>query len=87
MANAWRSAWGVALSVWTLGVGVLDNILRPILLSGRTSMHGLLVFISLLGGVAAFGFIGLFLGPIVLGLLVALFRFTSEELAPESNEA
>jgi predicted PurR-regulated permease PerM len=47
----------------------------------------LAVFIGVMGGLSAFGFIGLFLGPIVLGLMVALFRFTSEELAPESNEA
>ena len=42
---------------------------------------------GVMGGLSAFGFIGLFLGPIVLGLLVALFRFTSEELAPGSNGA
>jgi predicted PurR-regulated permease PerM len=47
----------------------------------------LAVFIGVMGGLAAFGFIGLFLGPIVLGLLVALFRFTSDELATESNAA
>jgi predicted PurR-regulated permease PerM len=34
-----------------------------------------------MGGLAAFGFIGLFVGPIVLGLLVALFRYESDELA------
>jgi predicted PurR-regulated permease PerM len=39
-----------------------------------------------MGGLSAFGFVGLFLGPIVLGLLVALFRFTTEALAPAANE-
>jgi predicted PurR-regulated permease PerM len=38
-----------------------------------------------MGGLSAFGFVGLFLGPIVLGLLVALFRFTSETLAPATD--
>ena len=38
-----------------------------------------------MGGLSAFGFVGLFLGPIVLGLLVALFRFESEELAPPTE--
>ena len=38
----------------------------PVLLSGRTSASGLVVFIGLLGGVSAFGFVGLVLGPIVL---------------------
>jgi predicted PurR-regulated permease PerM len=52
-----------------VGVGVIsmaDNVLRPLLLSGRTTLHGLLVFISLLGGVAAFGFIGLVIGPVIM---------------------
>jgi predicted PurR-regulated permease PerM len=74
-------AWGVVV------VGAVDNVLRPILISGRTEVPTLAVFIGVMGGLSAFGFIGLFLGPIVLGLLVALFRFTAEELAPRSNEA
>ena len=48
------------------GIGMADNILRPLLLSGRSSGSGLVVFLGLLGGVAAFGFVGLILGPIVL---------------------
>jgi predicted PurR-regulated permease PerM len=74
-------AWGMVV------VGAVDNVLRPILISGRTEVPTLAVFIGVMGGLSAFGFIGLFLGPIVLGLLVALFRFTAEELAPRSNEA
>jgi predicted PurR-regulated permease PerM len=52
--------------VGVVGIGMVDNILRPLLLSGRTSTSGLVVFLGLLGGVSAFGFIGLVLGPIVL---------------------
>lgn len=47
-------------------IGMVDNVLRPILLSGRASVNGLVVFIGLLGGGAAFGFVGLVLGPIIL---------------------
>jgi len=47
-------------------IGMVDNFLRPYILSGRAEMNGLLVFISLLGGLAAFGFVGLVLGPIIL---------------------
>ena len=47
-------------------IGMADNVLRPFLLSGRTSVSGLVIFIGLLGGVGAFGFVGLVLGPIVL---------------------
>ncbi len=74
-------AWGVIV------VGGVDNILRPMLISGRAEVPTLAVFIGVMGGLSAFGFIGLFLGPIVLGLLVALFRFASEALAPASSEA
>lgn len=47
-------------------LGSVDNVLRPVLLAGRTSASGLVVFIGLLGGAAAFGFVGIVLGPIVL---------------------
>jgi predicted PurR-regulated permease PerM len=51
------------------------------LISGRVEVPTLAVFVGVMGGLAAFGFIGLFMGPIVLGLLVALFRYQSEEIA------
>jgi predicted PurR-regulated permease PerM len=64
---------GVILIAVGVGViGMADNVLRPLLLSGRTTMHGLLVFISLLGGMAAFGFIGLVIGPVAIATLVTL---------------
>jgi len=74
------AAWGV------LAVGSVDNFLRPILISGRVEVPTLAVFIGVMGGLSAFGFVGLFLGPIVLGLLVALFRFATEDLARHSSE-
>ncbi|HEY7288681.1 MAG TPA: AI-2E family transporter [Vicinamibacterales bacterium] len=58
----------VMLIVGALGISMVDNILRPILLSGKTSVNGLVIFLGLLGGVGAFGFIGLIVGPIVLVL-------------------
>jgi predicted PurR-regulated permease PerM len=54
-------------------------VLRPLLLSGRTSASGLVVFLGLLGGASAFGFIGLVLGPIILvtaGSLLSAFTRT-----------
>jgi predicted PurR-regulated permease PerM len=74
------AGWGVIV------VGGVDNFLRPMLISGRVEVPTLAVFIGVMGGLSAFGFIGLFLGPIVLGLLVALFRFTTEAFASASNE-
>jgi predicted PurR-regulated permease PerM len=52
--------------------GVADNILRPVLLGGRASLNGLLVFISVLGGIATFGVLGVVLGPIVVATVVGI---------------
>lgn len=68
-------AKGVTLAV--LGVtivGTIDNFLRPAFLSGRAQMNGLLMFISLLGGVSVFGLIGLVLGPLVVAIVGGLFE-------------
>jgi predicted PurR-regulated permease PerM len=79
-----RGEYGHAifLALWgAVVVGMVDNFLRPMLISGRADVPTLAVFLGVMGGLAAFGFIGLFVGPIVLGLLVALFRYESDELA------
>ena len=81
MKSVGAVAWGVVV------VGSVDNFLRPILISGRVEVPTLAVFIGVMGGLSAFGFIGLFLGPIVLGLVVALFRFAAEAAADEHGAA
>jgi predicted PurR-regulated permease PerM len=53
-------------------VGTVDNVLRPILLSGRARLNGLIVFISLVGGLALFGPLGLVMGPIVVATAAGL---------------
>ena len=73
----------VFLVVWgALVVGSVDNFLRPFLISGRVEVPTLAVFIGVMGGLSSFGFIGLFIGPIALGLVVALFRFMTENVGP-----
>ncbi len=63
---------GIALIVIGAGgISLIDNFLRPMLLAGRTQMNGLLVFISLLGGIAAFGLIGLVLGPVIMATAIS----------------
>ena len=54
-------------------VGSIDNFARPAILSGRAQMNGLLMFISLLGGVSVFGLLGLVLGPLVTAIVTGLF--------------
>jgi predicted PurR-regulated permease PerM len=63
---------GIALMVVGAGgISLVDNILRPVLLAGQTQMNGLLVFISLLGGLAAFGLLGLVLGPVIMATTIS----------------
>jgi predicted PurR-regulated permease PerM len=69
---------GIILAiVGVLGISLADNVLRPLLLAGRTTASGLVVFLGLLGGAAAFGFIGLVLGPIILVTAGSLLRVFS----------
>lgn len=51
---------------------MVDNVLRPVLLGGRASLNGLLVFISVLGGIEVFGILGVILGPIVVATAVGI---------------
>jgi predicted PurR-regulated permease PerM len=64
------------LLFWGAFVTTIDNVLRPILVAGRAEVGTLTVFIGVLGGVAAFGAIGVVVGPLVLALIIALIRFT-----------
>jgi predicted PurR-regulated permease PerM len=73
--------WGatIFMLIWgTVLVSLVDNVVRPMLVSGRANVGTLTVFIGVLGGLAAFGAIGLFLGPVVLALIIALIRFRLE---------
>jgi predicted PurR-regulated permease PerM len=58
--------------VGVLVLGNVDNVVRPLLLSGKAKMNTLVLIISLMGGVSAFGFIGIVLGPLVAALVTAL---------------
>lgn len=66
-----------AIGVWIWGVAVvsqIDNILRPIFINSISPIPFLLVLFGVLGGLLAFGLIGLFIGPIVLAVLWAVWR-------------
>jgi predicted PurR-regulated permease PerM len=79
-------ARGIILAiVGVFGISMADNVLRPILLAGRTTASGLVVFLGLLGGAAAFGFIGLVLGPIILVTAGSLLRVFSRREPVEAG--
>ncbi len=77
--------WGTFLLVWTLVVGTMDNLLRPILIKKGANLSLLLVFGGVVGGLIAFGLIGIFVGPVVLAVAQALLRvwINEVELPPE----
>jgi predicted PurR-regulated permease PerM len=64
--------WGVFLLVWGLLVGTLDNFLRPILIKMGADLPLLLIFAGVIGGMFAFGLVGIFVGPVVLAVAYTL---------------
>ena len=83
-----RWGWAIFLAVWgALIVGSADNVLRPLLISGRAQISTLAVFFGVLGGLAAFGMIGMFLGPVLIALALAVFRFAEEDFGAGDNQA
>jgi predicted PurR-regulated permease PerM len=75
-----HTGWGIAMVVWgALIVGSADNVLRPYFISGRAEISTLPVFFGVLGGIGAFGPIGMFLGPVVIALALAVVRFARDD--------
>ncbi|WP_019673616.1 AI-2E family transporter [Psychrobacter lutiphocae] len=60
--------WGMLVISW------VDNLIRPIVISGATKIPFIIIFIGVLGGLTAFGFVGLFIGPVVLAIGLAVWR-------------
>ena len=75
-----QDRWGMAIVMLVIGVfsSSIDNVLRPLLISGRVEVGTLTIFIGVLGGTAAFGPIGLFIGPVFLALVITLVKFALE---------
>jgi predicted PurR-regulated permease PerM len=71
------AAWGL------LVVGLVDNLIKPLLVKRGMQIHGAVVFFSLLGGLAAFGAIGLLVGPLAVAFFLALVRMYHRDYTPE----
>ena len=69
--------WGVCV------VSTADNVIRPLVISGATQIPFLLIMFGVLGGLASFGMVGLFVGPVILAVLLAIWR---EWLHEQINE-
>lgn len=66
------TGWGSALLVWTIIVGSMDNVIRPILIKKGADLSLLLIFSGVIGGLLTFGMVGIFVGPVVLAVSFAL---------------
>ncbi|MDB6087578.1 MAG: hypothetical protein JWN85_362 [Gammaproteobacteria bacterium] len=75
--------WGTALflALWTAAMWVVENVLRPVLTAHRAQVSTLAVFVGAIGGAAAFGVLGLVIGPVLLSFAVALLQTAEEEVA------
>ncbi|HEV3179866.1 MAG TPA: AI-2E family transporter [Steroidobacteraceae bacterium] len=80
-ALAFSGRWGAAifLACWTGALSILENILRPLLTAHQAEVSPLAIFVGAIGGVAAFGVLGLIIGPVLLSFAVALVRFAAQE--------
>src|SRR5262249_50333715 len=85
----------VGLVLWgTFVVSTADNLIKPLFIGGRAKLPTFLLLLPILGGLEAYGFLGVFLGPVVLAILFAFVDIYSEEYrgapvavrAPEPRE-
>jgi predicted PurR-regulated permease PerM len=76
VSGHWVAA--IFLAVWTGLLAVVENVARPLLTAHRAHVSTLAVFVGAVGGVSAFGILGLIIGPVLLSFVVALVRFATE---------
>ena len=69
-----EAAWGTFLLVWSLIVVTMDGVLRPMLIKRGANLPLLLIFAGVIGGLLAFGLVGIFVGPVVLAVAYTLLK-------------
>jgi predicted PurR-regulated permease PerM len=80
--------FGIFLAIWGLiVVGLADNVVKPMLIKIGMEMRSAVVFFALIGGLAAFGAIGLVIGPLVVALFLALIRIYRRDYRDEADDA
>ena len=81
---------GIGLIIYgTFIIGLVDNFLRPLLIGSRTKMPTIIIFFSVLGGIEAFGIIGLIMGPLIMAVFISvfeIFRHVKDECLPGNEE-
>jgi predicted PurR-regulated permease PerM len=80
------TTWGTVLLVWSCVVGTMDNFIRPILIRMGADLPMVLILTGVIGGLIAFGMIGLFIGPVLLAVSWRLFDAWVREVPPPSDD-
>jgi predicted PurR-regulated permease PerM len=81
------AAWGTGFLVWAIFCATFDNFLRPMLIKQGADLPLLLIFSGVIGGLIAFGVIGLFIGPVVLAVAYTLLVDWMSEDTPPNEQA
>jgi len=77
-----ETAWATVLLVWSLIVITMDNVLRPLLIKRGADLPLLLIFAGVIGGLLAFGLVGIFVGPVVLAVAYTLLEAWIDDGTP-----
>ncbi|MFG6657326.1 AI-2E family transporter YdiK [Scandinavium sp. M-37] len=80
------TTWGTVLLVWSCVVGTMDNFIRPVLIRMGADLPMVLILTGVIGGLIAFGMIGLFIGPVLLAVSWRLFDAWVHEVPPPSDD-
>ena len=79
------AVWGTGFLVWAIFCSIIDNVMRPLLIKRGADLPLLLIFTGVIGGLIAFGVIGLFIGPVVLAVAYTLLVAWVSESEPSDE--
>jgi predicted PurR-regulated permease PerM len=74
----------ILLGLGVFGISMVDNFLRPFFISAKTNIHPLLLFFAVLGGIQAFGLIGLVVGPLIATLCLTFIEIYIQGIRPKA---
>ena len=84
LSGSWP--WAIGLTVYgVVIISGIDNIVKPLIIGERTKLPTLFLFFGILGGLQAYGFLGVFLGPVVLATIMAFVKIYRQEYAHEQE--
>jgi predicted PurR-regulated permease PerM len=77
---------GIILVIGGVLIGMMDNVIRALFIEGKSEMHTLIVFLSIMGGIGYFGLVGMIFGPIIVALGLTFLELYKREFQPSVAE-